>query len=168
VLVSGDPSKASQRSRGIRGTALEPSAPASGDTSSGRLPSSPEAPRLARDALEQALTGYLTPESLYDAKLMVTELVTNSLRHAGLGREDYLRLSVHVDTSASVARIEIADPGPGFFPDRYTSSLTSPGGRGLEIVRSLSLRWGVERQRWNAVWFEIPLRARNSQNVHSR
>ncbi len=113
---------------------------------------------MARDRVEEALSGHLTPESLYDVKLMVTELVTNSIRHAGLQQSDQLRLSVHVDREAAVAKVEIADPGPGFHPDQYRYSVTASSGRGLEIVRALALRWGVERGDWSAVWFEVPLR----------
>jgi anti-sigma regulatory factor (Ser/Thr protein kinase) len=122
------------------------------------LPARPEAPKIARDRVEEALSDHLTPDSLYDVKLMVTELVTNSIRHAGLQQNDRLRLSVQVDREAAVARVEIADRGPGFHPDEYRYSVMASSGRGLDIVRALALRWGVEKGDWSAVWFEVPLR----------
>jgi anti-sigma regulatory factor (Ser/Thr protein kinase) len=121
------------------------------------LPVAPTSPALARAALDRALSSYLSSNSLYDSKLMATELVTNSLRHAGLTPDDHVRLAMSVDPTGGVARVEVADSGPGFTPASTEHTATGVGGRGLKIVEELSLRWGVSRDEGSVVWFEVGL-----------
>ena len=49
---------------------------------------SPDAPALARGAIARWLTGRVSTRVLDDVRLVITELVTNSLRHAGLRSGD--------------------------------------------------------------------------------
>src|SRR5919202_4083825 len=64
----------------------------------------------ARHALDR-LVGLL-PEKLEDVRLVVSELVTNSVLHAGLSPDDRICLSVVV--SAGSVRGRVCDPGLGF------------------------------------------------------
>jgi anti-sigma regulatory factor (Ser/Thr protein kinase) len=109
----------------------------------------PDSPAAARRALDD-LADHLPRRRLQDAQLLVSELVTNAIRHAGLEREDVITLVV--EASDLSLRIEVSDPGTGFDAD------PDPGrasGWGLYLVRELSDRWGVERTAPTRVWFEL-------------
>jgi anti-sigma regulatory factor (Ser/Thr protein kinase) len=118
-----------------------------------RLAPDPEVVTTARHALDQ-LADLLPPEKLEDVRLVVSELVTNSILHAGLSSDEQISLTVSV--SASSVRGRVCDPGPGF--DVASKPCPRPdlrGGWGLPIVETISDRWGVERNKHACVWFEI-------------
>jgi anti-sigma regulatory factor (Ser/Thr protein kinase) len=106
----------------------------------------------ARNALT-ALEGRVDEEILADVKLLVSELVTNSVRHSGLQRHDHVRMQVQV--TESTLRVEVADRGEGFTPKPRDMDRSRPGGWGLYLVDELSDRWGVARDQLNRVWFEM-------------
>ena len=107
----------------------------------------------ARHALAR-LVGLLPPEKLEDVRLVVSELVTNSVLHAGLSPDDRICLSVVV--SAGSVRGRVCDPGLGFEkPSKLSPRHDLRGGWGLPIVERISDRWGVEKGRHVCVWFEI-------------
>ena len=102
------------------------------------------------------LAGILSEDSLEDARLIVSELVTNSVRHAGLAESQPIVLRAEI-TGASL-HIEVSDEGRGF---EATARSPTPGdnsGWGLFLVAQLADRWGVADGRPTTVWFEIPLR----------
>jgi anti-sigma regulatory factor (Ser/Thr protein kinase) len=74
-----------------------------------RLAPEPEVVTTARHALDQ-LTDLLPPEKLEDVRLVVSELVTNSILHAGLSADDQISLTVTVSDGA--VRGSVCDPGP--------------------------------------------------------
>ena len=85
---------------------------------------------------------------------MVSELVTNSVLPAGLAPDDQIWLSV--EASAESVGGRVCDPGPGFrMPSRAGPRSDFSGGWGLPIVDKLSDRWGVKRNSYACVWFEI-------------
>jgi anti-sigma regulatory factor (Ser/Thr protein kinase) len=99
------------------------------------------------------MTGWLLPGELCaDAVLLVSELVTNAIRHTlsarilcgiGMVSEGCVRLEVH-DHDYSGRGLPRREPGPD-----------DEGGRGLLLVEELSDTWGVDRSRLtggNAVW----------------
>jgi anti-sigma regulatory factor (Ser/Thr protein kinase) len=106
----------------------------------------------ARHALAE-VAEHVTARRLEDARLLVSELVTNAIRHAGLGESDHITLIVEVDDD--LLRIEVCDPGPGFELAEPTPDPARPSGWGLYLVRELSDRWGVERNGETRVWFEL-------------
>jgi anti-sigma regulatory factor (Ser/Thr protein kinase) len=110
--------------------------------------SAAEARRALADVADQ-----LTPRRLEDARLLVSELVTNAIRHAGLADAD--RITLVVETDDRALRIEVRDPGPGFELAEPTPDPARPSGWGLYLVRELSDRWGVERAGDTTVWFEL-------------
>ncbi len=123
-----------------------------------RLPADASAPRRARSAL--AAIEPLVPETLVeDLRLLVTEVVTNSVRHAGMGAEDEIALSVTV--LADRVLVETWDSGPG-----YDTSSRLPGedgavpGLGLFLVDLLAKRWGAESGARCHTWFELDLSRR--------
>jgi anti-sigma regulatory factor (Ser/Thr protein kinase) len=115
-----------------------------------KLSGGPTAPARARTAL-RSLDRTLG-ELRDDADLLVSELVTNSVVHAGA---DLVELRATAD--AAGIHIEVSDPGPGFDRSeaRREPSLEGDGGYGLNIVHLLSHRWGVKRNGHASVWLEI-------------
>jgi anti-sigma regulatory factor (Ser/Thr protein kinase) len=111
-----------------------------------------DAGKAARGVLDGLLRGVESP--LYeDVRLLVTELVTNCVRHAGVGPDE--RLEVVVSVSGETLRVEVHDPGPGFDPRARPPRSTSDSGWGLVLVDRLADRWGVAREARTRVWFEI-------------
>ena len=124
------------------------------DTVELTLTGEPEAAAKARQAL-RALGGAI-PEPLYDdLALLVNELVTNSIRHAGLGEDGWIKLYAAV--TAGVVRAEITDSGRGFSPVVRQPALLDVGGRGLYLLEELADRWGVSDDGQTRAWFEIDL-----------
>ena len=118
-----------------------------------RLAPEPEVVTTARHALDR-LAHLMPPEKLEDVRLVVSELVTNSILHAGLSPDDQISLTVAV--SAGSVRGRVCDPGSGFeVPSEPSPRSDMSGGWGLPIVETISDRWGVERSRHVCVWFEI-------------
>jgi anti-sigma regulatory factor (Ser/Thr protein kinase) len=118
-----------------------------------RLAPEPEVVTTARHALNQ-LTDLLPPEKLEDVRLVVSELVTNSILHARLSADDQILLTVTVADGA--VRGSVCDPGPGFgMPSEPSPRSDLRGGWGLPIVETISDRWGVEGNSHACVWFEI-------------
>jgi anti-sigma regulatory factor (Ser/Thr protein kinase) len=106
----------------------------------------PAAARRAVERLEGRVDDHLIPE----VKLLVSELVTNSVKYGGEGA---ITLKVDVDRPGKV-RAEVIDQGLGFIPVARDRPATEPGGWGLHLVQTLSNRWGVHEGS-TQVWFEI-------------
>ena len=118
-----------------------------------RLTPNPEAVLAARHSLDR-LDGVLSPEKLEDVRLVVSELVTNSVRHAGLSADKQISLAVVISDGS--VRGRVCDPGPGFEkPSAPRPRTDLSGGWGLPIVERISDRWGVVRNGCACVWFEI-------------
>ena len=73
--------------------------------------------------------------------LVVSELVTNALRHAQLAAGDPIDL--HVMSDNGQVLVSVRDSGPGFSPEAHTGN-GSNGGFGLAIVAALADEWGVD------------------------
>jgi anti-sigma regulatory factor (Ser/Thr protein kinase) len=112
----------------------------------------PEAAAEGRHALDR-LEGSLNEQKLSELRLLVSELLTNSVRH---GLEAGGRIELDVEIYANAVRAVVTDNGPGFEPDPDPAPHHDrPGGWGLCLVNSLADRWGVKRDGRTAVWFEI-------------
>jgi PAS domain S-box-containing protein len=109
------------------------------------LPRDPSAAALARRAVEADADG-LDEEQLHVARLLVSELVTNAVRH-GAGQE--VVLSMRMD--GSCARFEVNDAGEHVPIRREPQG--AAGGYGLNLVASLASRWGTDPHA--GVWFEL-------------
>ena len=92
-------------------------------------------------------------EVLDDIRLLVSELVTNSVRHSGTTPGASVRLTV-ASRGPSV-RVEVIDAGRGFEPRPRSKPRDDPGGWGLHLVERIADRWGVNNARGARVWFEI-------------
>lgn len=84
--------------------------------------------------------------------LMVSELATNSVRHADS------EFSVAVAVTRRQIRVEVSDAGSGV-PIRRSTTPADLSGRGLAIVEKLASEWGVRRSRsgGKTVWFTVPV-----------
>ncbi len=118
------------------------------------LPKAPEAPAEARRMVER-LCDRLTPAQLDTVRLLVTEVVTNAVRHVDRDGALGLRLSVRGDR----VRVEVVDPGTGFEPRQRTADSPLGGSWGLHFLEVLSDCWGIDRGERNTVWFELGPRA---------
>ncbi len=117
------------------------------------FPASVASVRTARGFAAGCLA-HVDPEVSEDAVLIVSELVTNCVRHAAAD------FTVVVETRGGHLRIEVSDAGGGWpvvrHPDR-----DEPTGRGLQIVKALSDDWGVDHRRSRTtVWFQMRTSAR--------
>lgn len=122
---------------------------------------------LVRAALaewtERALPGteHLTTRAGDDATLIVSELVTNAVVHAGTE----VRLSCRLEAETGALVIEVADRHPSRSP-RDSEPDAQPGenpeyGRGLRLVAALSEAWGITYRpgaHTKSVWARIPAR----------
>ncbi|MGH2949849.1 MAG: ATP-binding protein [Solirubrobacteraceae bacterium] len=116
------------------------------------LNASPEAAAEARHALD-ALATRLPDGQVHDLRLLVSEVVTNAVRHANLAAGDVIRLVV--DLADHALRVEVHDPGGGFVPSAPTPDPARPSGWGLYLVAELADRWGVDSDEVTLVWFEL-------------
>ena len=117
-----------------------------------RLTVGPMAPGDARHALDE-LTTVVDRDRLDEIRLLVSELVTNSVRHAGMGHDEWIGL--RVDLSEYAVRVEVADRGPGFRRGSPLPSMYQDSGWGLYLVEQIADRWGVSTDDGTCVWFEI-------------
>jgi anti-sigma regulatory factor (Ser/Thr protein kinase) len=108
---------------------------------------------IARRALDAHRDGRLDQGAVEDARLMLSELASNAVRHACGPYE------VDFELDARRARVTVSDRGQGFAPPRLQPDdlgTLSEGGRGLAIVDRLSTRWGIDRgPAGTRVWFEL-------------
>ena len=108
------------------------------------------APVRARRELAR-LSAHVSPEAFENTQLLVTELVTNALRHAGA---DIVELIASVGPQK--LNVEVVNPGGPVVPGPREAAADPDPGWGLYLVGTLSDAWGVQndsgRQR---VWFEI-------------
>ncbi|MFE1958428.1 ATP-binding protein [Streptomyces sp. NPDC059479] len=144
------------------------------------FPAEPDSVHAARHAVRDTLRSWKVLPAVRDvAVLLVSELVTNSLRYASgpIGVRLALRAGTSAGTSAatspgtsagisagtSTARerpallVEVSDP----LPDPPTERPAGPddeGGRGIQLVACSAKRWGTRRGKTGkTVWFELPL-----------
>lgn len=117
-----------------------------------RLRPSARAPAAARQSLSR-LGELLEPELFENVKLLVTELVTNCVRHGGLGADDEvaIRVAAHPDRVI----VAVTDPGRGFPPGQDAPRPDPESGWGLYLVNRIADRWGIADDGFTKVWFEL-------------
>jgi anti-sigma regulatory factor (Ser/Thr protein kinase) len=110
-----------------------------------------DAPARARTAL-YGLDGSLE-DLRQPVRLLITELVTNAVKHAGAGPDRTVQ--VRLECSSERVRAVVTDEGPGFEPRAGLRIDPLEDGFGLALVDQLADRWGVHVDRGARVWFEI-------------
>jgi anti-sigma regulatory factor (Ser/Thr protein kinase) len=115
-----------------------------------RLQGSRDAAAHARQALTRLRSDIDSP-LMETLRLLVTELVTNSVTHA---QADSVILKVLVANKA--VWTEVTDEGSGFDPGDGNWKGEEHPGWGLFLVERLANRWGVNHEgRSTKVWFEL-------------
>jgi anti-sigma regulatory factor (Ser/Thr protein kinase) len=122
------------------------------------LPAEAESVAEARTRICAAVAPEFGDGELETIKLLVSEVVTNAVRH-GDGAAP-LELRARWDDEV---RVEISDHGDGFRPTPRVGALDEPGGFGLFLVGRLADRWGVETDHGTTVWFVV----RRHDEAHS-
>ena len=101
-----------------------------------------------------ARDGKLPDSVREDVLLLVTELVTNAVRHAGVGPDGSFQ--VELQRWKQRVRVEVANPGTGPPLVSPRPDMSGPGGWGLVLVDRIATRWGVDKgSSRTCVWFEI-------------
>ncbi len=120
------------------------------------VPNGLEAPRRVRQAVRQQLAGALEAGLAADLELLVSEVVTNAVRHGGSGLRD--AIDVRVEVGDDTVSVSISDSGDGFAPGTRPQPRLGrdAGGFGLLLLDRLSTRWGIEREDGGfRVWFRL-------------
>jgi len=131
-------------------------AEARGERSTRTLDAEPSAVAEARHWAASVTGGLLGADQAQSLRLIVSELVTNALRHGADGE----RIDLAVTPKAQFLCVQVTDDGPGLAPrPRALDSEEEEGGFGLFFVEQLARRWGVTREdRRTRVWFELDYR----------
>jgi anti-sigma regulatory factor (Ser/Thr protein kinase) len=128
------------------------------------VPATPTAVTAVRHQAVDAIAGWkaeLDDELVHTADLVISELVTNAVQHAGPGQ-----VSLAVRLVEAVLRVEVCDSSPALprlgLPDRH-----SENGRGLFLVAALAERYGAEpTPTGKQCWAEIALTTGPDQEAH--
>lgn len=115
-----------------------------------RLDPDVDAAAKAREALERL---EVERGVLQDMNLLVTELVTNSVRHADAAAHEPVRVEVSV--AGDHVFVAVEDGGSGFEPRPRSAHSPRDSGWGLHLVERLSSRWGVSSDGRTRVWLEL-------------
>ncbi|MEV7616039.1 ATP-binding protein [Streptomyces sp. NPDC089799] len=131
-----------------------------GECAEWAFPAEPGAVRTARHAVLGKLLAWGLDPLCEVTVLLVSELVTNSLRYASgpIG----VRLIRRYPATEGQAEdpsllVEVSDPLPDP-PRERPATPDDEGGRGLQLVAVSARRWGTRRGKTGkTVWFELPL-----------
>lgn len=114
------------------------------------LPPAPASVAEARARVLDAVGQELPDVDRQTLQLLVSELVTNAIRHANCRQP----LEVRARWDDEV-RVEVIDHGGGFAPSPRSGGREEPGGFGLYLVGRLADRWGVDSNDITCVWFVL-------------
>ena len=114
------------------------------------LPPEPTSSRACRRFLVAALEEWQADQFADDAVLLLSELVTNAVLHAGT------EIEVHIELDGDVLRVEVRDGDPRL-PSVRRYSMLSGTGRGLALVAQTARAWDAEAlpAGGKRVWFEL-------------
>ena len=122
-----------------------------------KIPVQPEAVAMARETVSRVVAERKADARVAeDLRLLTSEVVTNALRHSGMGAGGSLLVAIDIERDR--VRVGVTDDGPGFDPDSLRGpAADSVSGWGLFLVEQLADSWGVVRDGSNFVWFELKL-----------
>jgi two-component sensor histidine kinase len=128
---------------------------AKGERNTRTLDAAPGAVSEARSWIAAMTRGLLDADQAQSLRLIVSELVTNALRHGADGE----RIDLAVTPKPEFLCVQVTDDGPGLAPRPRALDTVEEGGFGLFFVEQLTRRWGVTREnRRTRVWFELDYR----------
>ena len=112
------------------------------------------APSQARSEVTHRLRGHLDPSVVDTAALLISETVTNAVKHGAASDLDTLDLDGRLFPDR--VRLEVTNAGPAFDHVAELPPPTDPGGRGLFLVDRLARTWGRGHAHgMTGVWFEV-------------
>jgi anti-sigma regulatory factor (Ser/Thr protein kinase) len=120
------------------------------------LPSDNRAARAARQSL-RLLESYIPEGTIDDVNLLVTELVSNSVKHASLLDDE--EIQVDANSNERGIRVEVTNPGGAELSNRLPEK-AQESGWGLLLVTKIASRWGIVTNGRTLIWFEIDLDAK--------
>ena len=110
------------------------------------LPFAAESAHVARERLVTWMDGLsVDDEERDDARLVISELVGNAVRHAQPLADGTVQVAWAAD--ANGLDISVTDGGARTTPERVEAGVSDLSGRGLSIVETLARRWWVETSR---------------------
>jgi anti-sigma regulatory factor (Ser/Thr protein kinase) len=113
-----------------------------------------DAASTARYTVTDGLGSDVERRTIEDVLLVISELVTNAVRHAGAGRDE--TIDVCVTNRGETILIEVVDREPDSTPRMRDDE--APGGMGLMVVSGLCKDWGTRQQKGRkTVWAEYSL-----------
>jgi hypothetical protein len=118
-----------------------------------QLSPDPVSARVARRLIHSVCQDWaVDDQTCYDALVVVTELVTNVVEHAGT------QCQLTVSVGGEGLRIEVRDFSQSRPPRPRPSSIWPAHGQGLRVVALLSSRWGVtELDDGKSLWAVLPI-----------
>lgn len=120
-----------------------------------------DAAATARYAVTDGLGADVAQQTIEDVLLVISELVTNAVRHAGADSEGET-IEVTVKNTGQAIRIEVVDFAPAAEPQLRRGD--DPGGMGLVVVSGLCPEWGTEQEEGRkTVWAEYPVEEMEAQ-----
>ncbi|HKB31467.1 MAG TPA: ATP-binding protein [Streptosporangiaceae bacterium] len=128
------------------------------------LPYAPASVAVARRRLTTELLGAgIREPAAHDAALVMSELLSNALRHANPLPDGHVRVGWRLD--ADMLEVTVSDGGAVTRPHASRASLSSLGGRGLSIVTHLTWQWGVRTEDGGCttVWAVLPVQPVNGR-----
>ncbi|GAC1326755.1 MAG: hypothetical protein NVSMB25_26230 [Thermoleophilaceae bacterium] len=114
-----------------------------------------DAPFEARHVLADRLGHRVDEAAFDDALVLLSELVTNCVRHGGARDGRPIRVSAVIESD--LLHVEVSSSGPAFEHLPRGPHPDDPAGRGLNLVDALAERWGIEAELPTTVWFEVRL-----------
>lgn len=129
-------------------------------------PSIPDSVPIVRHQLSQALqTAGVSEDDVYTAALLVSELASNAVQHAGKGQPD-ATISTAARLCDGILRVDVMDAAcdacsmPQIPSMPADVAIQRERGRGLLLVETLARRWGCDRHvSHKSVWFELKVTA---------
>lgn len=127
------------------------------------LPAADRAVRLARDATRDALAAWHLTRVEETAVLLVSELVTNAVRHA----RGTAAIALDLESAGTWLRIEVQDADRRW-PQPRTPASFSESGFGFVLIDALAVKWGVrETATGKVVWAELDTRCEDERRTRA-
>jgi anti-sigma regulatory factor (Ser/Thr protein kinase) len=118
------------------------------------LPAADRAARQARQLTRDTLASWRLTHLEETAVLLVSELVTNAVRHA----QDTYAIALRLEIAGTLLRLEVQDADPRW-PQRRTPARLDESGFGFVLMDALAGEWGVrETATGKTVWAELDIR----------
>lgn len=118
------------------------------------LPSDFRAARAARQSI-RSLEPYVPEEKIQDLNLLVSELVTNSVKHGSLMQDQAIEIDAN-PTERGI-KIEVSNPGRADMTNKIEQRAMAESGWGLLLVTKIASRWGMSMNGSTHIWFELDL-----------